>query len=236
MRSKYEAFVDMQWQGEKLMFSEKILSQCLFVHVGFVADKSEMRPEFLWILHYSAVTGYFQQWLTLLCTFHRCYTIFASLKQTLISALFSRHIMYQLPVQSGPYYKHYMTNTSSPSEFFLLLTIAQDNQLSRYSSENTIFFCHLCAMTPGYSAKLKSLQTYVLVNQASGNNSSVTARSFQNGCFSSNINMSTTFNHIKYGKTESTLLSSAPRLPKERSFFVEGSQALLVCTCGNSNL
>ena len=48
------------WRGsnrkENLTYSEKILPQCLLIHVGFVADKSEMIENILPILHYSTAT------------------------------------------------------------------------------------------------------------------------------------------------------------------------------------
>jgi hypothetical protein len=77
----------------------------------------------------------------------------------------------------------YLFFISSPSKFFLLWITARNNQFSRNSAESTVFFCHLCTRTLGYSAKWKSLQTYFLVNQPSQSNSPVMARYFQNTKF-----------------------------------------------------
>jgi len=133
--------------------------------------------------------------------------------------LFSQYMIHKLPVQPGPYFKLNMINTSSFSKFFLLRIIARNNQFSLYSTESTVLFCHLCTMKPSYFAKWKSLQTYVVVNQASQSNCFVTARYFQNGCFSSHVNTSTTFNHIKYEKTDSTLLPSVPKTSERMLLF-----------------
>jgi len=150
-----------------LMFSEKILPQCPFVHVGFVADKSEMRQGFFSECFIIPLSLLFQQRFTVVCSGHRCHTIFTVAVTDSQLCTFSRNICYTSCqsnlVHTSSIIWHTQKHTFS-SKFILLRIIALNNKFSWYSAESIFFFCLLGDMTPGYCAKWKTLQTYVLVN------------------------------------------------------------------------